>query len=38
MIIEEHMNGKIKVENLDFEYDKEHYKGAEFTILVPLKL
>ena len=35
-IIHRHMNGDIKVENADFNYENINYKGALFTIKLPL--
>ncbi len=35
-LIVEGMNGTIKAVNVDYEYENVHYKGAEFTIKVPL--
>lgn len=36
MIIEEHMKGIIKVENIDFTHEDIYYQGAEFIISLPL--
>ncbi|WP_421715999.1 ABC transporter substrate-binding protein [Arcobacter arenosus] len=36
-IIEKHMGGKIIVENEKFEYNNTKYKGAKFSIYLPLK-
>ncbi|WP_428026423.1 sensor histidine kinase [Arcobacter sp.] len=36
-IIEESMNGKIEVSNVEYEYEKKAYKGAEFIIKIALK-
>ncbi|NQY94517.1 MAG: histidine kinase, partial [Campylobacteraceae bacterium] len=33
-IIEEHMSGELKVENIDYEYQNENYHGAQFTIVL----
>lgn len=30
------MNGKITVSNVEYEYENENYKGAEFKIMLPL--
>ena len=35
-IIQNHMNGELKVENSIFDYQGEEYKGAKFTIILPL--
>ena len=35
-IIQNHMNGELKVENSTFDYQGEEYKGAKFTIILPL--
>ncbi|PIF04680.1 MAG: hypothetical protein CSA86_01060 [Arcobacter sp.] len=32
------MNGTITVENKEYEYKNEHYKGAEFCIMIPLEI
>jgi len=37
IIIEDHMNGTIEVNNDTFEYEKETYIGANFKIAIPLK-
>ncbi len=34
--IVENMNGKLDVSNVEFEYEGQDYKGAEFTISLPL--
>ena len=34
-IIAKHMHGTITVQNLEFDYQGEHYKGAQFTITFP---
>lgn len=34
-MIENHMNGNIKVQNNDFEYENICYRGAEFIITLP---
>ncbi len=34
-IIETQMNGSISVENIDYEFDKEIYRSAKFTIKFP---
>jgi two-component system, NtrC family, sensor kinase len=36
-IIEHSMKGKIEVSNVEYEYEKEVYKGAEFTIEINVK-
>lgn len=36
-IITRHMNGELKVQNEEFEYENEKYTGAVFTIQVPIK-
>lgn len=36
-IVEDHMNGFIEVNNIDFNYENESYRGAEFTIRLPHK-
>ncbi len=35
-IVENHMNGKIEVKNLTFNYENEEFKGVEFTIKIPI--
>jgi PAS domain S-box-containing protein len=35
-IIQDHMEGKIEAENVTYEYDTHKYKGAIFTIKLPL--
>jgi len=35
-IIKNHMNGRIVVSNVEYEYETVQYKGAEFTITVSL--
>ena len=35
-IIEEHLSGKIKVENIEYKYEDKNYKGARFNIDIPL--
>ena len=35
-IITKHLNGKIYVKNVEFEYERESYKGAKFTVEIPL--
>jgi signal transduction histidine kinase len=37
-IVLKHMHGAIFVENETFEYEGAHYKGAKFTIDLPLKI
>ncbi|MFV0564172.1 cache domain-containing protein [Malaciobacter mytili] len=34
-IIVKHMSGNIEVENIEFMYEKQHFKGAQFTISLP---
>jgi PAS domain S-box-containing protein len=36
-IIQKHMCGSISVKNIMYNYNKEKYKGAQFTIRIPLK-
>ena len=36
-IIKFNMEGEIDVRNIEYEYEDEHYRGAEFTIYLPLK-
>lgn len=36
-IIKEKVGGDIDVKNISFKHDKKKYKGAEFTIKIPLK-
>jgi len=36
-IIQKHMNGSISVKNVIYNYHKEKFKGAQFTISIPLK-
>ena len=35
-IIMEHLNGKIKVQNSEYEYEGVKYRGAEFIVEIPL--
>ncbi|MEA3352802.1 MAG: hybrid sensor histidine kinase/response regulator [Campylobacterota bacterium] len=35
-IIEEHMHGKIEVENSTYQYNDKEYRGAKFTITLPI--
>ncbi|QKJ22130.1 PAS domain-containing protein [Poseidonibacter lekithochrous] len=35
-IVTKHLDGKIEVENVEYSYESEEYKGAEFTISLPL--
>lgn len=35
-IVTKHLDGKIEVENVEYSYENEEYKGAEFTISLPL--
>ena len=35
-IIEKHMNGKLYVQNVEFNYNDKTYKGAQFNIELPL--
>jgi signal transduction histidine kinase len=37
-IIQKHMHGEIKVENISYKYKNRDYYGAEFTIKIPLSL
>jgi signal transduction histidine kinase len=37
-IIEESMKGKITVSNIDYQYENENYKGAEFIITFSINL
>ena len=37
MIIKEHMNGTLEVNNVDFIYNENPYLGAEFKIFLPIK-
>ena len=37
IIIEEHMKGSITVQNVSYTYENISYKGALFTILIPLQ-
>jgi signal transduction histidine kinase len=36
-MIEKHMLGKLEVENVDYEYEGSSYKGAQFTINLPMQ-
>ncbi|XPV70650.1 MAG: ATP-binding protein [Halarcobacter sp.] len=38
VIIERHMNGKINVNNKEFNYEENKYQGANFTIILPNNL
>ena len=33
-IVVKHMNGEIKTENVEFEYNNEKQKGAKFSIIL----
>ncbi|PHO08792.1 hypothetical protein CPG37_12785 [Malaciobacter canalis] len=35
-ILVKHMNGEIAVKNKEFEYEKNSFKGAEFTLKIPI--
>lgn len=37
MIMTEHMNGKIAVENVTYIYENINYMGAQFTVYIPSK-
>ncbi len=37
-IIVDHMHGEIRTKNVEFEYNNEMYKGAQFVISLPLSL
>jgi two-component system, NtrC family, sensor kinase len=37
-IIEESMKGKITVSNVEYQYENENYKGAEFSMIFPINL
>jgi hypothetical protein len=34
-IIEKHMNGTIKVDNISYEYENKKCNGAKFTVKIP---
>ncbi len=34
-IVVKHLKGKMKVENIEYEYSKKNYKGASFKIILP---
>ena len=34
-IIEEHFHGNIEVQNIEYSYDNENFKGAQFNITLP---
>ena len=36
-LIDEGMNGRIRVVNSDYVYNNKNYKGAEFIIILPFK-
>jgi signal transduction histidine kinase len=36
-IVVKHMNGEIKTENIEFEYNNEKQKGVKFSIILPLE-
>ena len=36
MIIEKHMNGVLSVQNKNFDYKQNYYRGAEFKITLPI--
>lgn len=36
-ILVKHMNGEIKVKNKEFEYEGSSYRGAEFTLVIPIQ-
>ena len=35
-IIQEHLNGEIYIQNSEYTYEDQHYKGAEFKIQLPI--
>jgi PAS domain S-box-containing protein len=35
-IVSKHMNGKLSVENISYEYENNRYTGAKFTIKIPV--
>ncbi|AXH13769.1 hypothetical protein CP985_13875 [Malaciobacter mytili LMG 24559] len=35
-ILVKHMNGQIRVKNKEYEYKNKQYKGAEFTLKIPI--
>jgi len=37
-IINKHLNGYINVENKEIEYNHKSYTGAEFTVILPIKI
>lgn len=37
-MVVEHMKGRIKVQNVEFEYNKQMHKGVDFYIYLPLSL
>jgi len=37
-IIEKHMHGTISVENVDFVHNENLYRGAKFTIIIPMTI
>ena len=38
IIIEEHMNGSISVDNVQFTYEDTSYNGAQFKIVIPIQV
>ena len=36
-IITRHLQGTIQAKNISFEYNNQNFKGAQFTITLPLK-
>ena len=37
ILTEKHLKGDIQVRNVNFEYENKTYKGAEFTIILPIE-
>ena len=38
LLVEKHLKGSLRVANVEFSYEENRYKGAEFTISLPLEL
>ena len=37
LLVEKHLKGSLKASNTSFEFNKNRYKGAIFTISIPLE-
>ena len=38
ILTEKHLKGDIQVRNVNFEYKNKTYRGAEFTIILPIEV